>query len=153
MRGLKIFGRKQSKKIEQQAVQGELSGDCENSQRRKDRSAFVDPKTGSLYNPDSRGEFTVQVPIPSSSQSSPKMSPSEPPSDNVAEHSKQQQHSTLPASERSSNGSLGDHLPANPNVLDNLTMAYNAIPVLEQTKLPRGGVSVETKALGRVQVR
>ena len=30
--------------------------------------------------------------------------------------------------------------------------AYNAVPVLEQTKLPRGGVSVETKAVGRVQV-
>lgn len=29
---------------------------------------------------------------------------------------------------------------------------YAAIPVLEQTKLPRGGVSVETKAVGRVQV-
>lgn len=31
--------------------------------------------------------------------------------------------------------------------------SYAAIPVLEQTKLPRGGVSVETKAVGRVQVR
>lgn len=31
--------------------------------------------------------------------------------------------------------------------------AYDSIPVLEETKLPRGGVSVETKALGRIQVR
>lgn len=30
--------------------------------------------------------------------------------------------------------------------------AYDEIPLLEQTKLPRGGVSVETKAIGRVQV-
>jgi hypothetical protein len=30
--------------------------------------------------------------------------------------------------------------------------AYDAIPVLEQLKLPRGGVSMETKAVGRVQV-
>lgn len=30
---------------------------------------------------------------------------------------------------------------------------YDSIPVLEQTKLPRGGVSVETQAAGRVQVR
>jgi hypothetical protein len=30
--------------------------------------------------------------------------------------------------------------------------SYNAIPILEQTKLPRGGVSIETKAVGRVQV-
>lgn len=30
--------------------------------------------------------------------------------------------------------------------------AYDAIPVLEQTKLPRGGISMETKAVGRVQV-
>lgn len=34
-----------------------------------------------------------------------------------------------------------------------LVQAYNRIAVLEQTKLPRGGVSVETKAVGRVQVR
>lgn len=29
---------------------------------------------------------------------------------------------------------------------------YESIPVMEQTKLPRGGVSVETQAVGRVQV-
>lgn len=29
---------------------------------------------------------------------------------------------------------------------------YDQIPVLEQTKLPRGGVSIETKAVGRIQV-
>jgi len=34
-----------------------------------------------------------------------------------------------------------------------MTKSYNGIPVLEQTKLPRGGVSVETQAVGRVQVR
>jgi hypothetical protein len=33
-----------------------------------------------------------------------------------------------------------------------IARAYDAIPVLEQSKLPRGGVSVETKAVGRVQV-
>lgn len=31
--------------------------------------------------------------------------------------------------------------------------AYDAIPVLEETKLPRGGVSIETRAVGRIQVR
>lgn len=31
--------------------------------------------------------------------------------------------------------------------------SYESIPVLEQTKLPRGGLSIETKAVGRVQVR
>ena len=30
--------------------------------------------------------------------------------------------------------------------------SYNAIPLLEQTKLPRGGISMETQAVGRVQV-
>ena len=30
--------------------------------------------------------------------------------------------------------------------------AYDSIPLLEQTKLPRGGISMETKAVGRVQV-
>jgi hypothetical protein len=34
-----------------------------------------------------------------------------------------------------------------------VALAYDAIPILEQTKLPRGGLSVETKAVGRVQVR
>jgi hypothetical protein len=40
-----------------------------------------------------------------------------------------------------------------PGDAPHLVQAYNDIPVLEQTKLPRGGVSVETKAVGRVQVR
>ena len=30
---------------------------------------------------------------------------------------------------------------------------YDSIPLLEQTKLPRGGISIETKAVGMVQVR
>lgn len=34
-----------------------------------------------------------------------------------------------------------------------IVRSYDAIPVLDQTKLPRGGVSVETQAVGRVQVR
>lgn len=34
-----------------------------------------------------------------------------------------------------------------------VVLSYDAVPVLEQTKLPRGGVSVDTKAVGRVQVR
>ena len=33
-----------------------------------------------------------------------------------------------------------------------LSEAYDAIPEIEQTKLPRGGISIETKAVGRVQV-
>lgn len=33
-----------------------------------------------------------------------------------------------------------------------LTKAYDSIPVLEECKLPRGGCSVDTKAVGRVQV-
>jgi hypothetical protein len=35
----------------------------------------------------------------------------------------------------------------------NLVKAYEMIPLLEQTILPRGGASVDTKAVGRVQVR
>jgi len=42
------------------------------------------------------------------------------------------------------NGAINDE-PA--SVANN----YDSIPVLEQTKLPRGGVSVETQAVGRVQ--
>jgi hypothetical protein len=34
-----------------------------------------------------------------------------------------------------------------------ISNAYDSIPLLEQTKLPRGGISIETEAVGRVQVR
>ena len=34
-----------------------------------------------------------------------------------------------------------------------ISRAYDSIPLLEQIKLPRGGISVETEAVGRVQVR
>ena len=33
-----------------------------------------------------------------------------------------------------------------------ISRAYDSIPLLEQTKLPRGGISIETEAVGRVQV-
>ena len=36
--------------------------------------------------------------------------------------------------------------------MSSLSEAYDAIPEIEQTKLPRGGISIETKAVGRVQV-
>ena len=42
--------------------------------------------------------------------------------------------------------------PADPNQMTRLADAYDAIPLLEQTRLPRGGISMETKAVGRVQV-
>lgn len=34
-----------------------------------------------------------------------------------------------------------------------VTAGYQNVPLLEMTKLPRGGISVDTKAVGRVQVR
>jgi hypothetical protein len=34
-----------------------------------------------------------------------------------------------------------------------ISNAYDSIPLIEQTKLPRGGISMETKAIGRIQVR
>lgn len=42
--------------------------------------------------------------------------------------------------------------PDEANEAPHIVLSYNAIPVMEQTKLPRGGVSIETKAVGRVQV-
>jgi hypothetical protein len=39
-----------------------------------------------------------------------------------------------------------------PNNVGKLGDAYDSIPLLEQTKLPRGGISIETKAAGRIQV-
>lgn len=41
---------------------------------------------------------------------------------------------------------------SDPNQMISLGDAYDAIPLIEQTKLPRGGISMETKAVGRVQV-
>jgi hypothetical protein len=38
------------------------------------------------------------------------------------------------------------------NLFMNHGDAYDAIPLIEQIKLPRGGISIETKAVGRVQV-
>jgi hypothetical protein len=43
-----------------------------------------------------------------------------------------------------------------PDIFDDaptVVMSYDAVPLLEQTKLPRGGVSMDTAAVGRVQVR
>jgi hypothetical protein len=45
-----------------------------------------------------------------------------------------------------------DIAESDPNEFVTLGDAYDAIPLLEQTKLPRGGISMETKAVGRVQV-
>ena len=39
-----------------------------------------------------------------------------------------------------------------PGQVTNAGEAYDTIPLLEQTKLPRGGISIETKSVGRVQV-
>lgn len=49
-------------------------------------------------------------------------------------------------------GGNGGNGAVQPNA-SSVVESYDQIPVLEQTKLPRGGVSVETKAVGRVQVR
>jgi hypothetical protein len=47
-----------------------------------------------------------------------------------------------------------DTLPVDPDGrLAKASEAYDAIPLLEQNKLPRGGISMETKAVGRIQVR
>lgn len=45
-----------------------------------------------------------------------------------------------------------EHTATDPNQLGKLGDAYDSIPLLEQTKLPRGGISMETKAVGRIQV-
>lgn len=45
-----------------------------------------------------------------------------------------------------------DSLGIFPETISPVVHSYDQIAVLEQTKLPRGGVSVETKAVGRVQV-
>lgn len=41
---------------------------------------------------------------------------------------------------------------ADRNQVGMLGDAYDSIPLMEQTKLPRGGISIETKAVGRIQV-
>ena len=45
-------------------------------------------------------------------------------------------------------------LPVDPDGrIAKVSEAYDAIPLIEQNKLPRGGISMETKAVGRIQVR
>lgn len=44
-------------------------------------------------------------------------------------------------------------MPPPGEAFPDLANSYESIPFLEQTQLPRGGVSVDTKAVGRVQVR
>ena len=59
---------------------------------------------------------------------------------------KQSVGSTQHSSETTVPSNLFDDAP-------NVVKSYAAVPLLEQTKLPRGGVSMETQAVGRVQVR
>ena len=59
---------------------------------------------------------------------------------------KQSVGSTQNCSETTVPSNLFDDAP-------NVVKSYAAVPLLEQTKLPRGGVSMETQAVGRVQVR
>lgn len=59
----------------------------------------------------------------------------------------------FPASRKSSMGSTmsdasGHAFDDAPHII----RSYDSVPLLEQTKLPRGGISMETQAVGRVQV-
>lgn len=61
----------------------------------------------------------------------------------------------IPVSRKLSVGSTQSDATV-PNIFDdapNVVLSYDAVPLLEQTKLPRGGVSMETQSVGRVQVR
>jgi hypothetical protein len=51
--------------------------------------------------------------------------------------------------------SIESHLSEHsvPKVSEETIRAYAEVPPLEQTELPRGGISMETQAVGRVQVR
>jgi hypothetical protein len=59
----------------------------------------------------------------------------------------------LSATQRFGVGESTEEQPStDPNHFGKIGDAYDSIPLLEQTKLPRGGISMETKAVGRVQV-
>jgi hypothetical protein len=59
----------------------------------------------------------------------------------------------LSATQRFGVGESTEEQPStDPNHFGKIGDAYDSIPLLEQTKLPRGGLSMETKAVGRVQV-
>jgi hypothetical protein len=74
------------------------------------------------------------------------------PSAESASSSTQQEENQEPSV--NSNTPDGTTTPEYPDESEDpfLISSYGDIPVLEQTKLPRGGVSVETSAVGRVQV-
>ena len=115
--------------------------------RSKKRGDFVDPLTGSPYRPDSVG--TGKIPNASMSSSSHSQQHHKAVTISVDENSMTPAERNVTDVLRAETGNVssGNKLDA-PHVVK----AYDAIPVLEQTKLPRGGVSVETKAAGRVQV-
>ena len=53
-------------------------------------------------------------------------------------------------------GNSIEGVDAQPNAIEEIPdviKSYEQVPLLEQTKLPRGGLSMETEAVGRVQVR
>ena len=47
---------------------------------------------------------------------------------------------------------VADTVATDPNQAASLGSAYDSIPLIEQVKLPRGGISMETQSVGRVQV-
>lgn len=62
-------------------------------------------------------------------------------------------HDCVPATRKSSVTSTTSD--ASGHVFDDaphIVRSYDSIPLLEQTKLPRGGISMDTKSVGRVQV-
>lgn len=94
-------------------------------------------------------------------------------SENYRPSSTQKQKTNMPVEESPSDPLLGNRSPPPPPPSNRPTFspmkseaservvfkdspqikkAYDAVPVLEQNKLPRGGVSIETEAVGRVQV-
>lgn len=117
----------------------ELPGQATQPPTSSSRSKFVDMKTGSDFKPQNSAQ-SKQKSIEQADEKMPVKQAVE-----FAEVKDDLQNSGC---------ADGFPAPASDDFVESpmTTRAYAAVPILEQTKLPRGGVSVDTKAVGRVQV-
>lgn len=148
-----LFGQRKTKKGARrgshEAAQHQEADVALEIQESKDRPPPVAPRPTQPPPPPSAADL---VEIPKKQHPEPAARIGENVFEGIPGHApSQQQHSVVITNETPVaelvDGGLRDDDDA-PQVV----LSYQSIPLLEQTKLPRGGCSVDTKAVGRVQV-
>lgn len=115
------------------------------------------PSGFSTSDPDRNGVSTKKQPVPpSTSMNDEIQSESEDVVSEMAEIStKRRINKGVPDNFKGLTVSHRFNVPQvaeDPGAVREISEAYDAIPEIEQIRLPRGGISVDTKAVGRVQV-